>query len=142
MVASAKGRLVSVLAVAAALAAVLLYRAPFSKVPGIMFPLDSDFCFSFHVSLLCSISYRICGGGGMIAELLLLQSLGGEGCSLLPHDHFWVASDRVVTLGRVGPAAGTYVRPPFHSMPSDNLAIAVRRCLPLGAAVASGSILG
>ncbi|CAD6259031.1 unnamed protein product [Miscanthus lutarioriparius] len=63
MVASAKGRLVSVLAVAAALAAVLLYRAPFSK------------------------------------------SLGGEGCSLLPHDHFWIASDRVVTLGRVGPAA-------------------------------------
>jgi len=37
MVASAKGRLVSVLAVAAALAAVLLYRAPFSKVPGIIF---------------------------------------------------------------------------------------------------------
>ncbi|CAD6261703.1 unnamed protein product [Miscanthus lutarioriparius] len=63
MVASAKGRFVSVLAVAAALAAVLLYRAPFSK------------------------------------------SLGGEGCSLLPHDHFWIASDRVVTLGRVGPAA-------------------------------------
>ncbi|OEL16853.1 putative allantoinase [Dichanthelium oligosanthes] len=64
MVASAKGRLVPLLAVAAALAAVLLYRAPFSK------------------------------------------SLGGEGCSLLPHDHFWIASDRVVTLGRVGPAAG------------------------------------
>jgi hypothetical protein len=38
MAASAKGRLVPVLAVAAALAAVLLYRAPFSKVPGIMFP--------------------------------------------------------------------------------------------------------
>jgi allantoinase/DNA mismatch repair protein MutS2 len=35
-----------------------------------------------------------------------LQSLGGEGCSLLPHDHFWIASERVVTLGRVGPAAG------------------------------------
>ncbi|CAL5070835.1 unnamed protein product [Urochloa decumbens] len=33
------------------------------------------------------------------------KSLGGEGCSLLPHDHFWIASDRVVTLGRVGPAA-------------------------------------
>ena len=56
MVASAKGRFVSVLAVAAALAAVLLYRAPFSKVPGIIFHPDSDFCFSFHVSLLCSIS--------------------------------------------------------------------------------------
>ncbi|KAK3141123.1 hypothetical protein QOZ80_4BG0329840 [Eleusine coracana subsp. coracana] len=63
MAASAKGRLVPLLAVAAALAAVLLYRAPFSK------------------------------------------SLGGEGCSLLHHDHFWIASDRVVTLGRVGPAA-------------------------------------
>ncbi|TVU16624.1 hypothetical protein EJB05_40197 [Eragrostis curvula] len=63
MAASAKGRLVPLLAVAAALAAVLLYRAPFSK------------------------------------------SLGGEGCSLLPHDHFWIASERVVTLGRVGPAA-------------------------------------
>ncbi|CAN6236689.1 unnamed protein product, partial [Urochloa humidicola] len=63
MAASAKGRLVPVLAVAAALVAALLYRAPFSK------------------------------------------SLGGEGCSLLPHDHFWIASDRVVTLGRVGPAA-------------------------------------
>ncbi|KAL6844340.1 hypothetical protein ACP4OV_026013 [Aristida adscensionis] len=35
MAASAKGRLVPLLAVAAALAAVLLYRAPFSKVPGI-----------------------------------------------------------------------------------------------------------
>nr|XP_034585194.1 LOW QUALITY PROTEIN: endonuclease MutS2-like [Setaria viridis] len=63
MAASAKGRLVPVLAVVAALAAALLYRAPFSK------------------------------------------SLGGEGCSLLPHDHFWIASERVVTLGRVGPAA-------------------------------------
>jgi allantoinase/DNA mismatch repair protein MutS2 len=49
--------------VAAALAAALLYAAPFSK------------------------------------------SLGGEGCSLLQHDHFWIASERVVTLGRVGPAA-------------------------------------
>ena len=47
MVASAKGRFVSVLAVAAALAAVLLYRAPFSKVPGIIFHPDSDFCLFF-----------------------------------------------------------------------------------------------
>uniref|UniRef100_A0A0E0H7K5 allantoinase n=1 Tax=Oryza nivara TaxID=4536 RepID=A0A0E0H7K5_ORYNI len=61
--AAAKGRVLPLLAVAAALAAALLYRAPFSK------------------------------------------SLGGEGCSLLPHDHFWIASERVVTLGRVGPAA-------------------------------------
>nr|CAE05739.2 OSJNBb0017I01.19 [Oryza sativa Japonica Group] len=59
--AAAKGRVLPLLAVAAALAAALLYRAPFSK------------------------------------------SLGGEGCSLLPHDHFWIASERVVTLGRVRP---------------------------------------
>ncbi|VAI39896.1 unnamed protein product [Triticum turgidum subsp. durum] len=31
---------------------------------------------------------------------------GGEGCSLLPHGHFWIASQRVVVLGRVSPAAG------------------------------------
>ncbi|KQJ85338.1 hypothetical protein BRADI_5g26410v3 [Brachypodium distachyon] len=61
--AAGKGRALPLLAVAAALAAALLYRAPFSK------------------------------------------SLGGEGCSLLPQDHFWIASERVVTLGRVGPAA-------------------------------------
>ena len=41
-----------------------------------------------------------------VFSLSRLQSLGGEGCSLLPHDHFWIASERVVTLGRVGPAAG------------------------------------
>ncbi|CAM0901764.1 unnamed protein product [Alopecurus aequalis] len=63
MAAGASGKLLPLLAVAAALAAALLYAAPFSK------------------------------------------SLGGEGCSLLPHDHFWIASERVVTLGRVGPAA-------------------------------------
>jgi allantoinase/DNA mismatch repair protein MutS2 len=50
MVASAKGRLVSALAVAAALAAVLLYRAPFSKVPGII---SHSILTAFHVSLLC-----------------------------------------------------------------------------------------
>ncbi|KAM0889628.1 hypothetical protein ACQ4PT_027579 [Festuca glaucescens] len=60
---AASGKVLPLLAVAAALAAALLYAAPFSK------------------------------------------SLGGEGCSLLPHDDFWIASERVVTLGRVGPAA-------------------------------------
>jgi len=54
MAASAKGRLVPVLAVAAALAAVLLYRAPFSKVLGIP---DSDGCI-FLLSPRC----RICAG--------------------------------------------------------------------------------
>jgi hypothetical protein len=41
-------------------------------------------------------------------SLLRVQSLGGEGCSLLPQDHFWIASERVVALGRVGPAAGSF----------------------------------
>ncbi|VAI08327.1 unnamed protein product [Triticum turgidum subsp. durum] len=34
------------------------------------------------------------------------KGLGGEGCSLLPHDQFWITSQRVVALGRVSPAAG------------------------------------
>ncbi|VAH39002.1 unnamed protein product [Triticum turgidum subsp. durum] len=38
-------------------------------------------------------------------HLTVGPSLGGEGCSLLPHGHFWIASQRVVALGRVGPAA-------------------------------------
>jgi hypothetical protein len=46
-----------------------------------------------------------------------VQSLGGEGCSLLQHDHFWIASERVVTLGRVGPAAGSSVRPSRPAAP-------------------------
>jgi allantoinase/DNA mismatch repair protein MutS2 len=57
MAASAKGRLVPVLAVAAALAAVLLYRAPFSKVPGIP---DSDGC--IFLPSLSSPRCRICAG--------------------------------------------------------------------------------
>lgn len=52
-----------------------------------------------------------------------MQSLGGEGCSLLPQDHFWIASERVVTLGRVGPAAGLSVSS-VHSRPLSPSSIA------------------
>jgi allantoinase len=94
---SAKGRLVPLLAVAAALAAVLLYRAPFSKVsspPHASPNRSAPVCLSWKLNSLSPL-------------LLLLQSLAGDGCSLLHHDHFWIASERVVTLGRVGPAAGS-----------------------------------